>query len=114
MIISDIDYQETLNQVAEVEGGWLDSSLSQPFTQALQLFPAASAGILNLGSGISTGNTAISFNFSMPMLFAINMPTGNLSSMAGRGRWGGRNGGRSNSQNLLGAILLQAFLGGLF
>lgn len=82
MIIADIDYTE--DEIAEhsttIQGGRRRKkrqsnlslfSLFQPLLQSLNINPAASATIANLG-GNSIGNTAISTNISMPIFIVIN------------------------------------------
>jgi hypothetical protein len=84
MIIADIDYTE--DAISEhsitIQGGRRRRrqqqrsssslfSLFQPFLQSLNINPAASATIANLG-GNSIGNTAISTNISMPIFIVIN------------------------------------------
>ncbi len=85
MIISDIDYVEDVPLLSEVEGGgrWSRNtdngygtgnswfSMIQPILQSLNIFPAASSTVANLG-GTSIGNTAISTNISMPIFIVIN------------------------------------------
>lgn len=82
MIIADIDYVEEEFEASIIEGGrhrrsssytrqrslW---SLFQPILQSLNINPAASATVANIG-GTSIGNTAISTNISMPIFIVIN------------------------------------------
>jgi hypothetical protein len=112
MIISDIDHLEEVTHASDAEGGWMDASFWQPFSQSLQIFPAASASVINYGTGTSTGNTAISFNISMPVMLAINMPTARMSSRSSMGGWGSSSGRGGRAQSLLAALLFQSFFGG--
>ncbi|EKQ70923.1 hypothetical protein OsccyDRAFT_1232 [Leptolyngbyaceae cyanobacterium JSC-12] len=76
MIITDIDYQENMNELTP-SGGRKSKGMSpfpyifQSFFQSLSLYPASSASVINLG-GTSIGNTAISMNIFMPVLIAMN------------------------------------------
>lgn len=111
MIISDIDHLEEIAQSSGIEGGWMDASLWQPFSQSLQIFPAASSTIINYGTGNSSGNTAISYNISMPVMLAINMPTARMSSRSSMGLWGASSGRGRRMQSILAALLFQSFFG---
>ncbi|MGG6267505.1 hypothetical protein ACQ4M3_23380 [Leptolyngbya sp. AN03gr2] len=83
MIIADMDYVEEEVDASTLEGGrrYLRYrsntrqrslfSLFQPILQALNINPAASATVANIG-GTSIGNTAISTNISMPIFIVIN------------------------------------------
>jgi hypothetical protein len=83
MIIADIEYTEDAltEHSSSIQGGRRRRrkqqnssalfSLFQPFLQSLNINPAASATIANLG-GNSIGNTAISTNISMPIFIVIN------------------------------------------
>jgi hypothetical protein len=83
MIIDDIEYtEEAAESSTEIQGGRRRVhrgqrnnsslfSLFQPLLQSLNINPAASATIANLG-GNSIGNTAISTNISMPIFIIIN------------------------------------------
>lgn len=80
MIISDLDYIEKVDKLSEIQGGRrrrrrsnnLDlASLFTALSQSLSINPASSASNINLG-GNSIGNTAISFNISMPILIAVS------------------------------------------
>lgn len=83
MIIADIEYTEEVAELStEIHGGRRRRnrrqqnslsllSLFQPLLQSLNINPAASATIANLG-GNSIGNTAISTNISMPIFIVIN------------------------------------------
>lgn len=97
MIISDLDYVEEVTTLSNIEGGgrWSRGSddgyagsnnswfsMIQPILQSLNIFPAASSTVANLG-GTSIGNTAISTNISMPIFIVINQ--------FGSGRGGNRN-----------------------
>ena len=98
MIISDLDCVEEIDALLEIEGGGVWSvgsedgyargsnrswfSMIQPILQSLNIFPAASSTVANLG-GTSIGNTVISTNISMPIFIVINQ--------FGSGRGGNRN-----------------------
>ncbi|HTL89679.1 MAG TPA: hypothetical protein VL134_09775 [Leptolyngbya sp.] len=83
MIIADIDYTEEELESLNIEGGRRHRrsqssmgqssflSIIQPFLQSLNINPAASATVANLG-GTSIGNTAISTNISMPIFIVVN------------------------------------------
>lgn len=80
MIIDDLDYMEKEVEASEIEGGRrrrrrsnsIDlASLFTTLSQSLAIYPASNASNLNVG-GNSIGNTAISFNISMPILIAVN------------------------------------------
>ena len=87
MIIADLDYTEKIVETSEVMGGrrrrrkkTTSTDLSSLFTtlyQSLAIYPASSAAINTLG-GDAIGNTAISFNISMPILIAINGSDGSI------------------------------------
>ena len=76
MIISDIEYEEEVSELATLEGGRKSKGGSpfpyifQSFFQSLSLYPASSASVINLG-GTSIGNTAISMNIFMPILISM-------------------------------------------
>ncbi len=83
MIIADLDYVEEEFETTTLEGGRRHHrrhnnigqsalfSLFQPILQSLNINPAASATVANIG-GTSIGNTAISTNISMPIFIVIN------------------------------------------
>ncbi|BAU12319.1 hypothetical protein LEP3755_28480 [Leptolyngbya sp. NIES-3755] len=82
MIIADIDYVEEEFETSILGGRRRHRQLSnigqsalfslfQPILQSLNINPAASATVANLG-GTSIGNTAISTNISMPIFIVIN------------------------------------------
>jgi hypothetical protein len=79
MNITDLDYTEMVVESSEIQGGRRRrrsrtrdlSSLFTALSQSLSIYPASSASNINLG-GTSIGNTAISFNISMPILIAVN------------------------------------------
>jgi hypothetical protein len=80
MIIADLDYIEKVVETSEVQGGRRrrrrsnNTNLASLFTalsQSLSINPASTAANLNMG-GNSIGNTAVSFNISMPILIAIS------------------------------------------
>lgn len=83
MIIADIDYVEEEFESSILEGGRRYRrpqrtigrnallSLFQPILQSLNINPAASATVANIG-GTSIGNTAISTNISMPIFIIVN------------------------------------------
>ncbi len=85
MIIADMDYVEEELEFSDITGGRRHHrhsssssigqnalfSLFQPILQSLNINPAASATVANIG-GTSIGNTAISTNISMPIFIVIN------------------------------------------
>lgn len=79
MIITDLDYIEKIIEPSQIQGGRRRrrsgnislASLLTALSQSLSINPASSASNINLG-GDSIGNTAISFNISMPILIAVN------------------------------------------
>lgn len=111
MIISEIDHVEEVSQASDAIGGWMGSSFGLPFSQSLQNFTASSAAIINYGSGTLSGNTAISYSFSMPLMVVINTPTTRMSSRFGKGLWGASSGRSRRAQSLLAALLFQSFFG---
>lgn len=104
MIISDIEHVEDVARSPQLEtltggdGGF--DSLSSLFNLAATIYPAASTSILNLGN--SGNNTAISLNFSMPIMMVFNYGGGYSGGYGGSGY--GRSsfprcGGRSARRN---------------
>jgi hypothetical protein len=76
MIIDNLDYIEEITEVSGVEGGTNDWS---SILQSLQIYPAASASVINLG-GESIGNTAVAMNITMPVFITIMSPSSNRNS----------------------------------
>lgn len=86
MIIADLDHIEEATESSNLVGGRRRrrrnqnngfASLLPSLFQSLSIYPASSAAINTLG-GDAIGNTAISFNISMPILIAVNGSNGSI------------------------------------
>ncbi|MFM7447930.1 MAG: hypothetical protein ACKO24_04955 [Leptolyngbyaceae cyanobacterium] len=111
MIISEIDHVEEVSHASDAIGGWMGPSFGSPFSQSLHNLTTSSAAIINYGSGSLSGNTAISYSFSMPLMVVINTPTARMSSRSSLGLWGASSGRGRITQNILMALLFQSFFG---